>query len=39
MKGLELSRSYFNTYGLPMLKEQFPETLPFLAAGLFRCGK
>ena len=34
--GLELSRSYFETCGLPMLEEQFPEMLPYLAAGL--CG-
>ena len=36
MKGLELSREYFEAFGLPMLREQFPEVLPFLAAGL--CG-
>ena len=36
MQGLELSRGYFETYGMPMLKEQFPALLPHLAAGL--CG-
>ena len=36
MKGLELSRAYFERFGRPMLEEQFPELLPFLAAGL--CG-
>ena len=36
MNGLELSRAYFETYGRPMLEEQFPELLPYLAAGL--CG-
>ena len=36
MKGLELSRAYFERFGRPMLEEQFPELMPFLAAGL--CG-
>ena len=36
MQGLELSRGYFETYGMPMLKEQFPALLSHLAAGL--CG-
>lgn len=36
MNGLDLSKSYFEQYGLPMLEEQFPELLPFAAAGL--CG-
>ena len=38
MKGLELSRQFYETYGKPMLKEQFPELLPHLAAGLFGSG-
>ena len=38
MKGLELSRAYFEQYGRPMLAEQFPELLPYLAAGLFGSG-
>ena len=38
MNGLDLSRSYFEMYGRPMLEEQFPEVLPFLAAGLFGAG-
>ncbi len=38
MTGLELSRAYFEEYGLPMIKEQFPDLLPFLAAGLFGSG-
>ena len=38
MKGLELSEKFFRTYGEPMLKEQFPELLPYLAAGLFGSG-
>lgn len=36
MKGLEIAREYWAEYGLPMLKDQFPEVLPYLAAGL--CG-
>ena len=38
MKGLELSRSFYNTYGKPMLEEQFPHLLPFLAVGLLGSG-
>lgn len=38
MRGLELSRAYFETYGLPMLESQFPELLPRLAVGLFGSG-
>ena len=38
MKGLELSRAYYKTYGEPMLKDQFPDLLPFLAAGLAGSG-
>ena len=36
MKGLELSRAYFEAYGRPMLENEFPALLPHLAAGL--CG-
>ncbi len=36
MKGLELSKKYYECCGLPMLEEQFPELLPHLAIGL--CG-
>ena len=36
MNGLEISRAYFAQFGLPMLREQFPELMPKLAAGL--CG-
>ncbi len=36
MNGLELSRDYFEQFGRPMLTEQFPELLPYLAVGL--CG-
>ena len=38
MKGLELSRAFFETFGLPMLKEQFPDLLPLIACGLFGGG-
>jgi len=36
MNGAELSRGYYEAFGRPMLEEQFPELLPFLAVGL--CG-
>ena len=36
MKGLEISKAFFEEYGRPMLMEQFPELMPYLAAGL--CG-
>lgn len=38
MKGLELSRGYFEAYGKPMLEEDFPHLLPYIAAGLFGGG-
>ena len=38
MQGLELSEKFFFTFGEPMLKEQFPDLLPYLAAGLFGSG-
>ncbi len=38
MKGLELSRGYFEEFGLPMLKKEFPDILPFLAAGFVGSG-
>ncbi len=38
MKGLELSRAFYDAYGGPMLREQFPELLPFLAVGLLGGG-
>lgn len=36
--GLEIARAYFEQYGLPMLREQFPQLLPHLAAGLTGSG-
>ena len=38
MNGLELSRAYFEQFGRPMLDEQFPGLLPYLAVGLFGNG-
>ena len=38
MKGLEIARAYFEQYGLPMLREQFPGLLPLIAAGLTGSG-
>ena len=38
MRGLEISEAYFNEYGMPMLREKFPELLPHVAAGLFGSG-
>ena len=38
MKGMDLSREYYKTYGEPMLREQFPELLPYLAVGLTGSG-
>ena len=38
LNGLALSEAYFAEYGMPMLREKFPELLPFVAAGLFGSG-
>ena len=38
MKGLELSRAFYEQYGAPMLREQFPALLPLLAVGLLGSG-
>lgn len=38
MKGIELSRAYFEEYGRPMLENEFKELMPYLAAGLFGSG-
>lgn len=34
MKGLEISKAFYREYGEPMLREKFPELMPFVAAGL-----
>ena len=38
MKGLEIARAYYETYGASMLKARFPQLLPHVAAGLFGSG-
>ncbi len=38
MTGLELSKKYYQELGEPMLKEHFPNVLPFLAVGLAGSG-
>ena len=34
IRGLELSRKYYEEYGRPMLQEKYPEYVPRIAAGL-----
>lgn len=38
MKGLELSKKYYEAYGRPMLHETFPEAAAYAAAGLVGYG-
>ncbi len=38
MKGIEISKAYFNEYGLPMLKNDFLEILPYFCVGLVGSG-
>ena len=38
MNGADISRAYYEQYGKPMLEQQFPQLLPFLAAGLAGSG-
>jgi len=38
MTGLELSRAFFQEWGMPMLEKEFPDLLPYLAAGLTGSG-
>lgn len=38
MKGLELAEKFYNLWGAPLLQEQFPELLPYLAIGLAGSG-
>lgn len=38
MKGLELSRKYFEAFGAPMLRDSFPEYEEMIAAGLTGSG-
>lgn len=38
MKGLELSKRYYEEFGKPMLESEFPELLPYLAVGFVGSG-
>ena len=38
MNGLELSREYYESFGRPMLQRDFPDVMPYLAAGLAGSG-
>ncbi|MBQ7152811.1 MAG: DUF4037 domain-containing protein [Clostridia bacterium] len=38
MQGIEIARQYFEQYGEPMLKKQFPEYVSKVAAGLIGAG-
>lgn len=38
MKGLELSRAFYEEYGKPMLERDFPTLLPHIAVGLVGAG-
>lgn len=38
MKGLELSKAFYEQVGAPILKEQFASVLPFIAVGLVGSG-
>lgn len=38
MKGIDLSRLFYEQYGAPMLREQFEELLPYIAVGFVGSG-
>lgn len=38
MKGIEISKAYFEQHGLPMLRSQFPDLMPLIAIGLTGSG-
>ncbi|MCF0108595.1 MAG: DUF4037 domain-containing protein [Erysipelotrichaceae bacterium] len=38
MKGIDLSRGYYEEYGKPMLEENFPDLLPYIAVGFVGSG-
>ncbi|MCQ2399571.1 MAG: DUF4037 domain-containing protein, partial [Clostridia bacterium] len=38
MKGLELSRAFYEEYGKPMLEKEFPDLLPLIAVGFVGSG-
>ena len=39
MTGIELARAYWEAYGIPMLREQFPEYEEIIAAALTRLSR
>ena len=38
MKGIELSKKFYNEYGAPMIKSEFPELEGVIAVGLVGAG-
>lgn len=38
MKGLELSKAYYEAHGLPMLEQEYPELMKYIAVGLVGSG-
>ncbi|MCF0136554.1 MAG: DUF4037 domain-containing protein [Lachnospiraceae bacterium] len=38
MNGIELARGYYEEFGKPMLEQEFPELLPFIATGFVGSG-
>lgn len=38
MNGIELSKSYYKTFGEPMLRAEFPDLLPYIAVGFVGSG-
>ena len=38
MRGIELSKAYFEQYGMPMLEKYFTELMPYLCAGILGSG-
>lgn len=38
MRGMEIAKAFYHEYGEPMLREKFPEILPFMAVGLLGRG-
>ena len=38
MKGIELAKGYYEEFGKPMLESNFPDLLPFIAAGFVGSG-
>ena len=38
MKGIEISKAYFEEYGRPMLEKDFSDILPYLCVGMVGSG-